>query len=266
MSKIDEVFHKLANRNQTALIPFLVGGDPDLDTSAALIWKLAELGADLIEIGVPYSDPIADGPVIQKAAQRALHRGINLAEIFKIISMFGKIPTPIIIMSYFNPIFSYGLRSFAYDCAHLGVAGVIIPDLPPEEAEPWIREARSAAIDTIFLTSPTSSSERIKKIANLSQGFIYHVSLTGVTGPREQLPKNIYPALQIIKKESFKPVAVGFGISSPQQAQEISTMAEGVIIGSALIKIIEKEKNKKTLLSQIESFFQPFVTILHSAF
>lgn len=263
MSKIDEVFHTLAIRRQTALIPFLVGGDPDLDTSATLIWKMAEWGADLIEIGVPYSDPIADGPTIQRATQRALRQGINLDKIFKLINMVGEIPIPLIIMSYFNPIFSYGLSSFAHDCAHLGVSGVIIPDLPPEEAKTWVREARSAEVDTIFLTSPTSSPERIKKIVRLSRGFIYHVSLTGVTGAREQLSENLKSAMKKIKKESSKPVAVGFGISNPEQAQEISTMAEGIIIGSALISIIEEEKNKGKLLERMENFLRPFVPILH---
>lgn len=265
MSRIDKVFHKLATRKQTALIPFLVGGDPDLDLSAALIKKMAELGADLIEIGIPYSDPIADGPTIQRATQRALAQGINLDKIFKLIDMLGEISPPLIIMSYFNPIFSYGLSRFAHDCAHWGVSGVIIPDLPPEEAKTWVREARSAEVDTIFLTSPTSSPERIKKIVRLSRGFIYHVSLTGVTGAREQLAENLKSAMEKIKKESSKPVAVGFGISSPEQAREISTMAEGIIIGSALISIIEEEKNKEKLLERVENFLRPFVSILHSS-
>lgn len=262
MSKIEKVFQKLMSKNHTALIPFLMGGDPDLETSQALIRKMAEWGADLIEIGVPYSDPIADGPTIQKAAQRALNQGVSLAKILKMVEELENIPVPLIIMSYFNPIFSYGLRNFARDCKRSGISGVIIPDLPPEEAGAWIKEARLAEVDTIFLTSPTSSLPRIKKIGRLSRGFIYHVSLTGVTGARDQLAPNIQPIIAQIRKETQKPVAVGFGISTPQQAKEIKAIADGVIVGSALIKIIEE--NKEGLLRQIENFLRPFLSLLHS--
>lgn len=265
MSKIEKVFQKLRDKNQTALIPFLVGGHPNLEISKALIWKMAELGVDLIEIGVPYSDPIADGPTIQKAGQNALNEGMSLTKILKMVAELQDLPVPLIIMSYFNPLFCYGLSNFAHDCQRLKIAGVIIPDLPPEEAGAWVREARLTGIDTIFLTSPTSPMERIKKIVRLSRGFIYHVSLTGVTGAREQLATNIQPIIEKIKKESQKPVAVGFGISTPKQAQEISKIADGVIIGSALVKIIEEEKNKKELLWRIENFLQPFLSILHAS-
>ncbi|MGB9698892.1 MAG: tryptophan synthase subunit alpha [Thermodesulfobacteriota bacterium] len=264
MSKIDKVFRTLAKKRQTALIPFLVGGDPDLETSAALVWKMAEWGADLIEIGVPYSDPIADGPTIQRAAQKALSQGVNLAKILKWAEELQGVPIPLVLMSYFNPIFCYGLRKFAHDCRRLGISGVIIPDLPPEEARAWVREARAAKVDTIFLTSPTSPEERIKKIVRLSRGFIYHVSLTGTTGAREQLAPNIWPVIEKIRKESQKPVAVGFGISTPAHAKEIKAIADGVIMGSALIKIIEEAKNKAELFGRMENFLQPFISILHS--
>jgi tryptophan synthase alpha chain len=264
MSKIEKVFRALANKRQTALIPFLVGGDPDLETCAALVGKMAQWGADLIEIGVPYSDPIADGPTIQKAAQRALRRGVNLAKILKWVEELPGIPIPLILMSYFNPIFCYGLRKFAQDCQRIGIAGVIIPDLPPEEAGAWVKEARAAGIDTIFLTSPTTTEERIKKISRLSRGFIYHVSLTGVTGSRAQLAPHIGAVVEKIKKQSQKPVAVGFGISTPQQAHEIRAFADGVIVGSALIKIIEEKKGTENSFQGLANFLQPFSTILHS--
>ncbi len=264
MSRIEKVFQNLISEQRTALIPFLMAGDPSLEIFKTLIWKMAEVGADLIEIGIPFSDPIADGPTIQKAGQRALSQGVNLPKVLKILEEFKEMPIPLIIMSYFNPIFCYGLSNFAHDCQRSGISGVIIPDLPPEEAGTWVKEARLAGIDTIFLTSPTSPWLRIKKIAKLSRGFIYHVSVTGVTGTREKLPPNMQANIKKIKEASFKPVAVGFGISTSAQAQEVKAIADGVIVGSALIKIIEETKNKEDLLSRMENFLRPLATLLHS--
>ncbi len=265
MSKIEKVFQNLIRKQQTALIPFLMAGDPNLEMFKALIWKITEIGADLIEIGIPYSDPIADGPTIQKAGQRALRQGVNLAQVLKTIEEFKGIPTPLIIMSYFNPIFCFGLRNFAHACQCSGISGVIIPDLPPEEAGPWVKEARLAGIDTIFLTSPTSPWPRIKKIMRLSRGFIYHISVTGVTGTREKLPLNMQTIIRQIKEVSSIPVAVGFGISTLEQAQEVKVIADGVIVGSALIKIIEETKNNEDLLSRMENFLRPLAALLHSS-
>lgn len=163
MSKIEKVFQKLRDKKQTALIPFLVGGHPNLETSKALISKMAELGVDLIEIGVPYSDPIADGPTIQKAGQKALSEGVSLTKILKMVADLEDFPVPLIIMSYFNPLFCYGLSNFARECQRIGISGVIIPDLPPEEAGEWIKKARLTGIDTIFLTSPTSPVTPVKE-------------------------------------------------------------------------------------------------------
>jgi len=261
MSKIDVVFQRLTNKGQAALICFVVAGDPDLETSKALILKMVESGADIIELGLPYSDPLADGPVIQAASQRALQKGITLEDVFHLGEEL-KGQAPLIIMSYFNPIFRYGLKLFAKDCRRSGIDGVIIPDLPPEEARPWVEEARKSKLDTIFLAAPTSPPDRIKLIDRMSRGFIYFVSVTGVTGVREKLPQGLAAAVQQIKNQSPKPVAVGFGISTPEQAKEISRFADGVIVGSALAKIIEEVEGEE-LIQRVGVFISSMVTAVH---
>jgi len=254
MNKIEQKFKRLKSKDQAALICYLMAGDPDLDTTEALVLKLAESGADIIELGVPYSDPLADGPTIQAASQRALQGGVNLQEVFRVIRRLKDLVPPLVIMTYFNPVFRYGLEAFAGDCQRNGVAGVIIPDLPPEEAGPWIRDARREKLDTIFLAAPTSPPGRIKMISRLSRGFIYYVSLTGVTGVREKLSGGLETAVRRIQEESQKPVAVGFGISTPDQAREVGRFADGVIVGSALVKIIEEDPRKESLLPRMEAF------------
>jgi tryptophan synthase alpha chain len=262
MSKIDQKFKKLKKEGRAALIPFIVGGDPDIETTEALVRKMAESGADIIEIGVPFSDPLLDGPTIQAASYRALQREVGLKEIFNITKRLGGINTPLVIMTYYNPVFRYGLRTFAIDCRECSIDGVIIPDLPPEEAGPWIREAREVDLDTIFLASPTSSPERIRRVSQHSRGFIYYVSITGVTGAREKLPKDLEIAVRQIKEQTQKPVAVGFGISNPEQMREVSRFADGVIIGSAIVKLVEENLNHSDLTTKISDFVfslaQPF--------
>ncbi len=240
MSRIDQTFQRLRKKGRAALIPFLVAGDPDLQTTEALVRRMAESGADIIELGVPFSDPLADGPTIQAASHRALQNGVNLASIFRSTEKLQEIPTPLVLMTYFNPIFQYGLQAFATDCRRSGIDGVIVPDLPPEEARPWVEEARKMGVDTIFLAAPTSPAERIRWVKEVSRGFIYYVSLTGVTGARKELPPELEPAVRRIKGQSEKPVAVGFGISTADQAREISRFADGIIVGSAIVKIVEE--------------------------
>jgi len=254
MSKIDQVFKKLKIEGRAALIPYIVAGDPDIETTEALVRKMAECGADMIEIGVPFSDPLLDGPTIQAASYRALQKEVGLKEIFNITKKFGELKTPLVIMTYFNPVFRYGLKTFAIDCRKCGIDGVIIPDLPPEEAGPWISEAREVNLDTIFLASPTSPPDRIKKISQYSRGFIYYVSVTGVTGAREKLPKDLELAVRRIKEQTLKPVAVGFGISNPEQMREVSRFADGVIIGSAIVKLVEENLNHSDLTTKISDF------------
>jgi tryptophan synthase alpha chain len=245
MNRIERVFKKLKNR-RAAFIPFVVAGDPDLKTTEALVLKMAERGADIIELGVPFSDPLADGPTIQTASHRALKNGANLKEIFRMAERLKGISTPLVLMTYFNPVFQHGPKSFAEDCHRNGIDGVIIPDLPPEEAGLWIQEAKSLNLDTIFLLAPTSSLERIRLASRHTRGFLYYVSVTGVTGARGKLPEELEVAIRQIKKYSRKPVAVGFGISTPDQVKEASRIADGVIVGSAIVKLIEE--NLKVLI------------------
>jgi tryptophan synthase alpha chain len=254
MSRIDLTFQRLRSEGRTALVPFIVGGEPSLDATEALIPKMAKCGADLIEIGIPFSDPLADGPVIQAAYQRALKKGVNLPEIFRMVQRLRGISTPLVLMAYFNPVLQYGLKTFAQDCHQNGIAGVIIPDLPPEEAGPWIREARPFDLDTIFLTAPTSSPERIRLVDRCSRGFIYHVSVTGVTGTRGELPVELEGAVKQIREYSRKPVAVGFGISTPAQAKAVSLFADGVIVGSTIVNLIEEHRNSPELVRKVGDF------------
>jgi len=263
MNRIERVFKKLKNK-RAAFIPFVVAGDPDLKTTEALVLKMGECGADIIELGVPFSDPLADGPTIQTASQRALKNGVNLKEIFRMAEKLKGNSTPLVLMTYFNPVFQYGLKSFAEDCHRSGIDGVIIPDLPPEEAGPWIREAKPLKVDTVFLLAPTSSSERIKLASRYSRGFLYYVSVTGVTGTRGKLPEELETAIGQIKKYSQKPVAVGFGISTPEQIKEVSRIADGVIVGSAIVKMIEENLKHPDLARGVGSFVASLAEALKS--
>jgi tryptophan synthase alpha chain len=253
VSRIDPVFRKLKNR-RAAFIPFVVAGDPDLKTTEALILKMGECGADIIELGVPFSDPLADGPIIQTGSQRALKNGVNLKEIFRMAERLKGISTPLVLMTYFNPVFQHGLKSFAEDCRRSGIDGVIIPDLPPEEAGRWIQEAKPFKLDTIFLLAPTSPPDRVKLASRYSRGFLYYVSITGVTGVRGNLPDGLETAIGEIRKCSQKPVAVGFGISTPDQVKETGRIADGVIVGSAIVKMIGENLNSPELIAKVGGF------------
>lgn len=263
MSRIDQTFKRLKQKSRSALIPFAVAGDPDLAATEALVWQMVQAGADIIELGVPYSDPLADGPTIQAASQRALSRGVNLKAVLNLAKNFKGKTIPLVIMTYFNPVYHYGLKAFAAECRECGIAGVVIPDLPPEEGEPWIEEARKAGVDTIFLTAPTSSSERIRRVSKVCRGYIYHVSVTGVTGVRGKLSADLEPAVRRIREISKKPVAVGFGISTPEQAKEVSRFADGIIVGSAIVKIMEGGAGKEDIVRQVGSFITSLAAACH---
>jgi tryptophan synthase alpha chain len=263
MSRIERVFKGLKNK-RAALIPYVVAGDPDLKTSEALVLKMTEAGADMIELGVPFSDPLADGPTIQAGSQRALQNGVDLKGIFALAERLKGNSTPLILMTYFNPVLHFGLKDFAESCGRSRIDGVIIPDLPPEEAGPWMGEARRIGLDTIFLVAPTSPPDRIKLVSRCSRGFIYYVSVTGVTGAREKLPEELEPAIKRIKEQSKKPVAVGFGISTPEQAKRISLFADGIIIGSAIVKMIEENLKSPGLTDKMRDFVSSFAKALKS--
>lgn len=255
-NRIDKKFQELKRNHKKAFIAFITCGYPDLGTTKKLIFELAARGVDIIELGVPFSDPLADGPIIQEASQVALQKKVNLNNILSLIREVRKnnIDVPIALMTYYNPVFCFGEEKFARKAKDVGADAVIIPDLPPEEGNSFIRSANKFNLDTVFFLSPTSTPERIKFISKLSKGFIYYVSLTGVTGPRQNLPLDLADNLKIIKKNTSKPVCVGFGISDPRQVKAVYKIADGVIVGSAIIKTLKENINKPDLVKKVGKF------------
>lgn len=263
-NRIERKFKQLKAHNKKALVAFITSGDPDLNTTGKLVLSLEQSGADIIELGVPFSDPMADGPTIQAASQRALKKGVNLAKILSLVSQVRKTSSvPLALMTYYNPVLRYGEKRLMEDCGKSGVDGIIIPDLPPEEAKPLIQAARKNYVATIFFVSPTSTSERTRLANRLSRGFIYYVSLTGVTGARKGLPADIRANLRRVKKICDKPVCVGFGISTPKQVRAVAKFSDGVIVGSAIVKKIEQNLGKKKLVENVCSFVKKLVSSLN---
>ena len=239
MNRIRERFRQLAARREPAFIPFITAGDPSLDMTARLVVELEQAGADVIELGVPFSDPVADGVVNQEAAQRALKNGVTLHDIVaRVKSLRSETQIPLVLFTYFNPVLAYGLESFARDAGDAGVDGVLCVDLPPEEAGEYKRLLDARDVATIFLIAPTSSPERINLIAANSTGFLYYVSRTGVTGERSEVETSVQEMVARIKAKTTTPVAVGFGIGTPEQAAEVGRYADGVIVGSAIVRMI----------------------------
>jgi len=256
MSRIKSTFNRLKKKNETALIPYIMAGDPDLATTRTLILEMEKAGCDIIEIGAPFSDPLADGPTIQKAAIRSLQHNTSIADVLGLVADVRKASKiPLILMTYYNLIFKYGEEKFVNDATAAGLDGMILPDLPPEEAGTLAPLAKKAGLDMIFLLAPTSTDDRIKLVTKLSQGFVYYVSLTGVTGARTGLQQSIQDSLKRIKTMTDKPVAVGFGISTPDQASQVTHWgADGVIVGSALVKVIEENIGNPELVHRAVTF------------
>jgi len=255
MSRIERKFRELKQKRKKAFVAFLTAGYPTLSLTKAFVLELERKGVDIIELGVPFSDPLADGPVIQVASQHSLKKGINLDKILALVkSLRYFTQIPICLMTYYNPVFIYGVRRLIDKSEQAGVDGLIIPDLPPEEAGELITYARKKQIDSIFFLSPTSSLERVKYISRVSRGFIYYVSLTGVTGEREKISKDLTRNIYTIKKLTSKPLCVGFGISKPQHVKAVSKMADGVIVGSAIVKRIGGNLGKKDIVKRIGNF------------
>ncbi|MBI5695803.1 MAG: tryptophan synthase subunit alpha [Nitrospirae bacterium] len=255
MSRISEKFRELRGRGETALIPYIMAGDPDLKTTEELIFIIDKSGADMIELGVPFSDPLADGPTIQKAAIRALGSGTHLSGVFGLVKGARKhTEIPIILMLYYNLVLKYGEEKFARDAARAGVDGVIIPDLPPDEAAGMMAAAKAFGLNVIFLLAPTSSDERIRLVERSTGGFIYYVSMTGVTGKQGELDKGIEAQMKKIRRLSKKPVCVGFGISSPEQAAKVASWADGVIVGSAIVRVMEGASGRDAMLRGVGKF------------
>ncbi len=240
ITNISRVFAKIKKDKRIALMPFLMAGDPDLETTAKILLKLQENGADMIELGIPYSDPLADGPIIQLSAARALSSGTTLDSVFEMLAKLkGKLSIPIILFTYSNPLINRGLEEFCFEASQVGVSGLVVPDLPLEEAEKLSHIAAEKDIDLILLVAPTTPKNRMKKIAETSKGFTYLVSVTGVTGERKVLEDNVEILVKQLKESSSSPVAVGFGISDSKHVQKVRNWgADGAIVGSALVKRI----------------------------
>jgi len=255
MTRISETFATLQSRGEAALIPYITAGDPDLDVTFRLVHELARQGADLIELGVPFSDPMADGPTHQRAAERALRRGTSLARVLDLAQNLRQtLSVPLILFTYYNPIFRYGGERFARDARQAGVDGVLCVDLPPEEANELKRETDRQDLDLVFLLAPTSSLSRVRTVLTRARGFVYYVAVTGVTGARTTLPPDLGEMVRRIRAISPVPVGVGFGISSSEQAAQVASLADGVIVGSALSQIIETYNGQPDLIERVGAF------------
>ncbi len=253
--RIERTFKALRDQGRKALITFITAGDPDLKTTEKIVLELEGSGADMIELGIPFSDPMADGPTIQASSERALSKGVKVRDVLGLVKKLRKrTDIPVILFGYYNPIFAYGLERFATDAQRAGVDGVLVVDLPPEEADELKRELDRVGIDLIFLLTPTSDTGRLRTVLSKASGFIYYVSLTGVTGARKKLPSHISSHLKRIRRRTALPVAVGFGISTPAQAATVSRFADGVVVGSAIIEVIAKNAGRKDLVKRVGLF------------
>mgnify|MGYP001575250797 CR=1 FL=1 len=255
MNRIDQKFKQLKKQGKKAFIAFVTAGYPDLATTAKLVIEFEKNGVDIIELGVPFSDPLADGPVIQEASAYSLKKGTNLPKILDLVKKLRQqVNLPVCLMTYYNPVFCFGDRRFVDKAVASGVDGVIIPDLPLEEAKDFISYANKKGLANICFVAPTSSAARIKLIAGADQGFIYYVSLTGVTGSRKNLSADLRANLAKIKKITTKPVCVGFGISNAAQVKAAAKISDGVIIGSAIVKKIKNNIGHHNLVQRVSGF------------
>lgn len=244
MERLKRRFEQVRTRDELGLVLYVTAGDPSPELTVEAVVSGAEAGADVFEVGIPFSDPIADGPTIQAAIDRALRRGVRVQTVLEIVkAVRQKSDVPIVLMTYFNPVLQYGLERFAKDAKRAGADGVLLTDVPPEEAGEWIEIARRNELATVFLLAPTSTDERIRLVSEIGTGFIYCVSRTGVTGEREQLPEELPQLVARIRRHTDKPIAVGFGISKPEHVAAVAQMegADGVVVGSALVRMLHEE-------------------------
>ena len=255
MNRIEKKFKALKRKNKKAFIVFITAGYPNLSTTKKLILEFDKIGVDIIEIGVPFSDPLADGPIIQESSQVALKNKVTLSKILDLVKALRKhTDLPLALMTYYNPIFCFGQERFAKAAGAAGVDGLIVPDLPPEEGRALMKLAQKNKLDIVSFISPTTSWPRMKHIARISRGFIYYVSLTGVTGPRISLPFDLREHIDAVKRITATPVCVGFGVSSAAQVKKIYQIADGVIIGSAIIKKIKQNLKRKDLIKRVSRY------------
>lgn len=248
-NRIDEHFCRLRQSGEKGLIPFITAGDPELKLTLELVLALEEAGADLVELGVPFSDPIADGPVIQRASQRALAQGTNLQKILELVSELRlRTEIPLLLMTYYNPVLQYGLERIAREAGAAGVDGLIIPDLPLEESRPLRHNLDRFGLYLIPFVAPTTTERRLAALSRAARGFIYAVSLTGVTGMRDRLPAQIEEFMGRVGSSCSQPLAIGFGISTPLQAAQVVKMGDAVIVGSAFVSLIEEYRAQPQLM------------------
>jgi tryptophan synthase alpha chain len=255
VSRLDVTFAGLRARGARALIPYFTAGDPSLAATADLMLEASRQGADVIELGVPFSDPLADGPVIQRATQRALAAGVTLPRVLEMVrELRSDLTTPLVFMIYYNPILAFGVKAFCRTAVEAGVDGVLVIDLPPEEAEALHTEADPLGLDVVHFVAPTTPPARMRMIARASRGFIYLVSLTGVTGERANLPPDLTGMLRTLRGVTTKPVCVGFGISTPEHSAMVGAHADGVIVGSAIVRLVERHAGSPALVSEVGRF------------
>jgi tryptophan synthase alpha chain len=266
MNGIDARFQLLKERGQPAFIPYITAGDPTLDRTEELVYGLERAGADIIELGVPFSDPVADGVVNQEAAQRALRHHVTLHDIVaRVKRIRARSQVPLVLFTYYNPVLAYGVEAFAADAAAAGVDGVLCVDLPVEEADDYRHQLQSRGVHTIFLIAPTSTDARMQTIARASSGFIYYVSRTGVTGERASVETSVAGMIAKIKLVSSNPVAVGFGISTPDQAAEVAGYADGVVVGSAIVRMIGALGDQPEMVARVGEFAHTLAEAAHSS-
>ena len=255
MRAIGQKLAQLHGRGQKAFIPFITAGDPDLETTVRLVLELERAGSDIVELGIPFSDPVADGPTIQRSSERALAHKYRLADFLSSVSTIRQSSNvPIVLFSYFNPILQYGMDALARDAARAGVDGVLVTDITPEEGGEYCTCMDRHGLDTIFLAAPTSDDSRLSKIADCSRGFLYLVSRTGITGEQTSLSETLAPTLERVRRKTDLPVAVGFGISTPEQVKAVWELADGAVVGSAIVAQIEKLRGDPELPCKIGSF------------
>ncbi len=253
--RLAATFARLREEGSRALIPYFTAGDPSLAVTGELVAEAAARGADVIELGLPFSDPLADGPTIQRAGARALAGGVSLARLLPVVAALrDRVATPLVLMSCANPLYRYGWDAAVRDCAKAGFAGLIVPDLPLEESRPLAAAARAAGLDLVQLAAPTSGPARLRRIARASQGFVYLVALTGITGERAALPADLVTLVRDLRTVTTKPICVGFGISSPAHVAEVVRYADGVIVGSAIVGLVERHRDDPALVREVGGF------------
>jgi len=251
LSRIASVF---ARAKHTALIPYITVGYPSVETTLKMVPLFTSTGCDIVELGIPFSDPLADGATIQRASYEALRQGVTPEACFDVTQeLRRRVKVPLVFMTYYNPVLKFGLKRFCSKCAGVGIDGLIIPDLPPEEGKELEESTRRYGLDLVYLLSPASTEERIRLVTSRSSGFVYLVSLTGVTGTRDRLPEELEGFVARVREKTEKPLCVGFGVSTPEQARRVSRVADGVIVGSRIIQLLDEDESLGNACSFIKS-------------